>query len=151
MERARERVNIPMNEAKLPGKRITIILSSSEYQRVSNALSIALAALSVGLEAYILLTFDSLNRFRKGHLNDMGEETPQRLQPAIQSGICGGPIQPLDEQLAVAREMGLKIYACPNAMATFKIARRELVEVDEVMGLISFMGIVDGAAANWYI
>jgi peroxiredoxin family protein len=132
-------------------KRITIILASNKYQKVSNALSIALAALACGMEAHILLFFDSITRFTIGHLNDIGDETPHHLHAAIKAGINRGAIQPLDKQLADAKELGLKVYACPNAMAAFEVSTKDLIEVDEVMGLISFIALVDGASSNWYI
>ena len=130
---------------------ITIILHSTAYDRVSCALCLALAALSAGMEAHMLLTAEGIKRFTKDNLNGIGDETPLRLHTEIKEGLEKGAIQPLDEQLACAREMGLKIYACPNAMATYKVAKRNLVGVDKLMGLVTFIKLASGAQANWYI
>jgi peroxiredoxin family protein len=132
-------------------ERITIILHSTAYDRVSCALCMALAALSAGTEAHILLTAEGIKRFTKGNLTSIGEETPLRLHAEIQEGLEKGAMQPLDEQLACAKEMGLKIYACPNAMATYNVAKRNLVGVDKLMGLVTFLKLASGAQANWYI
>lgn len=132
-------------------RRVTIILHSGAYDRVCYALCIALAALSSGKEVHIMLTFEGLKRFSKGHLMDLGEETPGTVRSSIKSGLESGAMEQLDEQLALARQMGLKVYACPNAMATLQIPRRELVEVDEVMGLVAFMELASTTNLNWYI
>jgi len=135
---------------KSTGK-ITIILSNAAYDRVSYALCIAQAALSSGMEVYMLLVSEALGRFTRGRLNEIGDETPERLRAAMLAGLDRGSVQPLDEQVADAKHLGLKIYACPNAMATFEIAKRDLIEVDEVMGLTTFITIARGADVNWYI
>lgn len=140
-----------MTEAKSPSKeRVAIILHSGAYDRVSYALCMALAALASGMEVNMLLTCEGLKRFSKGHLTEIGDETPLNMHPIVQQGLEIGSIQPLDEQLADARQLGLKVYACPNAMATFKIPKRDLIEVDDVMGLVTFLGLSKGAT-TWYI
>ena len=132
-------------------ERITIMLHSTAYDRVSCALCLALAALSSGMEVHMLLTAEGIKRFTKDSLTSIGDETPTRLHAEIKEGLEKGAMQPLDEQITCAREMGLKIYACPNAMATYNIAKRNLVGVDKLMGLVTFLKIACGAQANWYI
>ena len=100
----------------------------------------------------MLLTFEGLRRFTKEHLADMGEETSPNLRTNIERGLESGGIQSLESQLAEARKLGLKLYACPNAMAALSIALSELLdEVDTVMGLAAFLEFARTAAINWYI
>ncbi len=131
--------------------RITIILHSGAYDRASYALCMAQAALASGMEVHMLLTFEGLRRFTKGHLTDIGEETSITVRADIERGLEMGAISPLEEQLAEAKNMGLKIYACPNAMASLNIPLRDLLGVDEVMGLVAFLQLSCAAQANWYI
>ncbi len=130
---------------------VTIILHSGAYDRVSYALCIAQAALASDMEVHMLLTFEGLKRFTKVQLPDIGDETPATIQPTIKFGLEAGAIQPLAEQLSEAKNMGLKIYACPNSMASLKIPLRELVGVDNVMGLISFLRLASTTNINLYI
>ncbi len=51
---------------------ITLILHSGAFDRASYALSIAQVSLASGMEAHMMVTFDGLRRFTKGHLSDMG-------------------------------------------------------------------------------
>ncbi len=100
----------------------------------------------------MMLTFDGLRRFTKGHLADIGEETSPNLRTNIERGLESGGIQSLESQLADARKLGLKLYACPNAMAALNIALSELLdEVDNVMGLAAFLELARTAVINWYI
>ncbi len=129
----------------------TIILHSGSYDRVSYALSLASICLAMGMEAHILLTYGGLKRFVKGHLEDM-EGTDSEFQVMFQRGIASGGIRSIETMLADARKLGLKLYACANAMANMGIARQDLAEeVDEVMGLATFVQLAKNASINWYI
>ena len=133
-------------------EQVTIILHSGSYDRASYALSIALVALASGMEVYMLLTFEGLLRFTRGHLADIGEETPPNLRTNIERGLESGAIQSLGTQLANAKKLGLKLYSCPNAMAALSIGLSDLLdEVDNVMGLAGFLNFARSASANWYI
>ncbi|MFC2041070.1 DsrE/DsrF/DrsH-like family protein [Chloroflexota bacterium] len=132
-------------------KRVTIILHSGAYDRASYALSIAQAALASDMEVHMMLTYEGLKRFTKKHLTDIGEETPATVRANIKQGLEAGAIQHLEEQLAEAKNTGLKIHACPNVMAGFHIPRRDLVGVDDVMGLATFLSLALTADINWYI
>lgn len=133
-------------------ERVTIILHSGAYDRASYALTLALITLASEMEVHMLLTFEGLRRFTKGHLGDIGEETSADMQASINLGLETGAVQPLETQLAQARKLGLKIYACPNAMAALNIGLRDLVdEIDDVLGLATFLEFVRSAKINWYI
>lgn len=104
------------------------------------------------MEVHLLLTFEGLLRFTKGHLLDRGEETSPRIRASVERGLSSGGLQSLEAQLDNARKLGLKIYACPNAMATLNIAQNELIEeVDSIMGLAAFLRFARTATINWYI
>ncbi|MBI2860252.1 MAG: DsrE family protein [Chloroflexi bacterium] len=132
-------------------ERVAIILHSGAYDRVSYALTLALVALASGMEVHILLTFEALRRFTRGHLMDLGEETALALREQIGRGLESGGIEPIEAQLSEARKLGLKLYACPNAMAALNIALADLLpEIDQVMGLAAFTRLARNAV-NWYI
>ncbi len=142
-----------MTTDAMPNKeRVTIILHSGAYDRASYALSIVLVALASGMEVHMLLTFEGLRRFTRGHLADIGEETSPNVRTNIEQGLESGGIQSLEAQLADAKKLGLKLYACPNAMAGLNIGLSELLgEVDNVMGLAAFLQLARSASVNWYI
>ncbi len=133
-------------------ERVAIIMHSGAYDRASLALNLALAALSCDMEVHMLLTFGGLRRFTKRHIAEMGEETSPSLTTNIQQGLEWGAIQPLEEQLADVKKLGLKMYACPNSMAALNIGLRDLcAEVDDVMGLPAFLQLARTAVNSWYV
>ena len=118
---------------------------------MTNALSLAIVSMVMGMEAHILLTYEALNRFTKGHLEDL-DDSDNEVQTKLQQSIISGRNHSIEEKLASAREMGLRLYACANAMATMGITSEDLVEeVEEVMGLPSFIQLARNASINWYI
>jgi peroxiredoxin family protein len=105
----------------------------------------------MGMEVYILLTYGGLKRFVRGHLEDM-EGTDSELRVMFQRGKASGGIRSNETMLVEARKLGLKLYACANAMGNMGIARSDLAEeVDEVMGLATFVQLAKNASINWYI
>ena len=130
---------------------ITIVLQSGSYDRVTNALSLAIVALTMGMEAHIFLTYAGLRRFVNGHFEDVFD-TDAELQEMFQKGIASGNIHSIEDKLAIARDLGLKLYACTTAMGTMGITRQDLVDdVDEIMGLPTFLLLAKKATVNWYI
>ena len=116
-----------------------------------NALSLASVCLAMGMEATILLTYEGLKRFVKGHYEDV-EETNSELQAMIQQGIGDGNIRGIEEKLVSAKGLGLKLYACTNAMAIKGLDLEDMVdEVDDIMGLATFIQTARSAVINWYI
>jgi len=129
-----------------------IILHSGSYDRASYALTLALVALATGMEAHMLLTHGGLRRFTRGHLEEMGEETSPQSKKDTGFGLMTGALNPLEKQLADAKELGLKLYACVGVMAAFNIRQEDLVpEVDEAIGLGTFLEIARTASINWYV
>ena len=133
-------------------EQVTIILHSGSYDRASYALTLAHVALASEMEVHMLLTFEGLRRFTKEHVADIGRETSPDLKTSIELGLESGVIQPLEKQLANAKKLGLRIYACPNAIACLNITLSDLLdEVDDIMGLAAFLQLARTATVNWYI
>jgi len=132
--------------------KITIILHSGSYDRASYALTLALVALANGMEAHMLLTHGGLRRFTRGHLEEMTDDTSPQARKDIEFGLMTGAMNTLEKQLADAKELGVKLYACSGIMAAFNIRRDDLLpEVDKEIGLGIFLGIARDASVNWYI
>ncbi|MDP2730965.1 MAG: DsrE/DsrF/DrsH-like family protein [Dehalococcoidales bacterium] len=141
-----------MAEQESGSRKVAIILHSGAYDRVSYALSIALVASASGMRVDMLVAFEGLRRFTRGRLSEIGEETASVLKESIERGLKSGGIQSLQDQLDNAKKLGVKIYACPNAMAALNIGFDELVpEIDSVKGLAAFLPIASAADVNWYI
>lgn len=132
--------------------KVAIILHSGSYDRASYALTLALVALATGMEAHMLLTHGGLRRFTRGHLEEMGDETSAQSKKDTEFGLMTGALNPIEKQLADAKELGIKLYSCVGAMAALDIREDDLVpEVDESIGLGTFFETARTASINWYI
>jgi peroxiredoxin family protein len=129
-----------------------IVLHSGSYDRASYALTLALVALSMGMDARMLLTHGGLRRFSGDGLEEMGDDTPGQLRKDFEMALMTGAVNSIEKQLADAKELGLRLYACTGAMAIADIRQEHLrPEVDETIGLGVFLEIARSAAINWYI
>ncbi len=129
-----------------------IVLHSGSYDRASYALTLALVALAMGMDARMLLTHGGLRRFSGDRLEEMGDDTPEQARKDFELALMSGAVNSIEKQLADAKELGLRLYACTGAMAITDIRQEHLrPEVDEMIGLGVFIEIARTAAINWYI
>jgi len=100
----------------------------------------------------MLCTYGGFTRLVRGHTDDLGEETTAETRSAIENGLRNGNIPLISEQIKEAKRMGLKTYACVNAMAIFNVTKDELInEVDKPMGLATFLELAKDAATTLYV
>lgn len=141
-----------MKQKKGGPDKFLMVLYGGSYDRVNYALSIAMTVLAMGTDTHILFANGALKRLVKGHTDDIKEATDEEMETATKKGLANGSIEPISQQLVDAKEMGLKIYACVNAMAVPNISRNELIkEVDEPMGLATFLTLAKDAATTLFV
>jgi len=132
-------------------QQVAIILHSGSYDRVTNALSLASVCMAMNMEVNMLLTYEGLRRFVKECSEDP-KQTDEELMGMISKGIEDGNIRSIKDKLAGAKELGLKLFACTNAMSIMDLTLDDMVEeVDDLMGLATFIQFARNAAINWYI
>ena len=127
-------------------------MHSGAYDRASYALTLSLVALASDMEVHMLLTFEGLRRFTEEHFSEIGEATSESIREQLKQGLEWGIVPTLESQLTEAKKLGLKLYACPNAIASLSIPQNDIMnEVDDVMGVAAFLKLARSAAINWYI
>lgn len=128
-----------------------MVVNSGEYDRVSYALSIAKVASALGMEVHMLFTYGGLNRLVKGRGDELGVVVDPYVRGKLEEGLAKGTVSKISTDLKEAKKLGLKIYACVSAMGLLNVTKNDLIEeVDEVMGLATFLGLSRGAA-TYYI
>lgn len=146
------------------GHRAAIVLFSNDLDKAMAALIIACGMAASGAKVGIFFTFWGLSVLRrnpapavpKGFLSRMfGWMLPKgaaklALSKMNMAGIGTAMMKdvmkrqnvtPLPELLEQARQLGVRFVACEMAMNVMGITREELVEVDEVAGVASFVGM----------
>ncbi|MDP2719399.1 MAG: hypothetical protein U1D67_00375 [Dehalococcoidia bacterium] len=132
--------------------KISLVMHDGAWDKVNYGLSIAVAALSSGKEVHAMFTYGALKRLIKGRADEMGGETSEEIRNRLQGGAFKGKLATNLELLRIGSQMGLKIYACPAAMAVLGISREQLIpEADSVVGLMGFLEISLGSSLTYYI
>ncbi len=139
-----------------------LVLFSNDLDKALAALIIATGMAAAGMQVSIFFTFWGLSVLRrnpgpqvkKSLINTMfGWMLPKGAQKLALSKMhmagmgtammkhvmSGQNVASLPEMLENARAMGVKYIACDMAMGVMGIAREELVEVDEVAGVATFI------------
>lgn len=139
-----------------------MVLFSNELDKALAALIIATGMAVAGMSVSIFFTFWGLSvlrkhpgpRVKKSLLNTMfGFMLPKGAQKLALSKMhmagmgtammkhvmAQQNVASLPEMLQQARELGVKFIACDMAMGVMGITREELIEVDEVAGVATFI------------
>lgn len=137
---------------RIKQRKVSLIFHDGAWDRVYYGLSVAVAALASGGEVHALFTFGALKRLVKGHSDDLAIETSEGVTELVKKGPPRGKMPLIAELLVDAYRLGLKIYACPAAMAFFGIKKEDLQNgVDSIMGLTGFLEASQGASLSFYI
>ena len=151
-----------------------IILFSNDFDKVMAALIIACGMAAAGMKTGIFFTFWGLNALRRNPAPPIKKSFIQKMfgfmMPCgvnklnLSKMNFGGMgtammkdimkkqnVMSLPDLLRQARELGVKFTACEMAMNVMGITREELIEVDEVAGIASFVESAKGNANTLFI
>ena len=135
-------------------KKFILFLHSGNYEKLYQAVMLAITSASMGNKVYIFLFFWALKKFVTDKLDviefpDEMQEEDRRLLEAVPQG------QPnmLKELLSEVSKMGnLEIYACSGAVKLMELDE-ELVKskVDDIIGLPTMLKMAEGAETQLFI
>ena len=122
-------------------RELGIVLHSGSYDRVYNALLVALTALALGREVRLLFTYWALEYLQRkrprGLRLDIEAKEHRRM---IEKNIAQGRMQEIDELLDSVKELGGIVYTCVGSMRVVGIPRDQLTDhVDDVIGMAQFL------------
>jgi peroxiredoxin family protein len=135
-------------------KKFILFLHSGNYDKLYQAVMLAITSASMGNKVYIFLFFWALRKFVTDKIDviefpDGMNEEDKRLLEAVPQG------QPnmLKELLSEVSKMGnLEIYACSGAVKLMELDE-ELVKskVKEIIGLPTMLKMAEGAETQLFI
>lgn len=121
--------------------RLLIVASRGTADGLYPAFILATTAVAQGKEAHIYFTF--------GGMKLLTRQMAQTIKPSVDLGLSKeelegllskGGMPSLLDMLKMAKESGVKIYACSPTMSLFGLKQEDLVDVvDEVIGASSFL------------
>lgn len=107
---------------------LAFIINTASYDRVGFALAAANAGAVLGKKVCVFFGYGGLIRLKKGHVDDVGEETDAWIRDRIKSGVDKGAVGKISDALETLRKLGGTIYACPAAMTLHNLAKEELID-----------------------
>ncbi len=135
-------------------KKFILFLHSGAYDKLYQAVMLAITAASMGNKVYIFLFFWALRKFVNGKLDDI--EFPAGIQDAdrrLLEAIPQGSPNMLKELLDEVGKMGnLEVYACSGAVKLMELDE-ELVKskVNDIIGLPTMLKMAEGAETQLFI
>lgn len=156
-------------------EKATLIIFSSDLDKVLAAFNIATGAASMGMEVTMFFTFWGLNVVRKeksvkkslnwmkkmlGLLNRGGADR-LKLSKFNMLGIGTGMMKKLmkksnipsiKELITLAKEVGVKIVACNTTMEIMGVSRVDLIpEIDNIAGVATYLATAKESKINLFI
>jgi peroxiredoxin family protein len=137
---------------------LAIFLHSHSYDRVYQAVSLALSASSLGRPVHLFLFYQALATYIDGTWDDIriedGPRGPAGLDTRIEEGFESANLPSLYKMLAKAREEegGTRVYACSSSVRVVGADPAAVRErVDEIVGLTSMLKIAESGNQVLYI
>ncbi|MDD1771628.1 MAG: DsrE/DsrF/DrsH-like family protein [Methanomassiliicoccales archaeon] len=121
-------------------KRFAIVVSEGTFDKAMMSMMMGNTAASMGIETHIFFTFFGLNLLKKGAKPKM---------PGIYRFFTGMMIKKMKgiglegfkEQLDMAKDLGVKLYACSTSMEIMGIKKEDLIDDVTVLGAAAFLNI----------
>ncbi len=135
-------------------KKFILFLHSGNYEKLYQAVMLAITAASMGSKVYIFLFFWALKKFATDKLDVIDfpegmQEEERRLLEAVPQG------QPnmLKELLSEVGQMGnLEVYACSGAVSLMGLDEEQVKSrVDDIIGLPTMLKMAEGAETQLFI
>ena len=165
---------VPANGAGVRQSGAALVLFSNDLDKAMAALIIACGMAAAGQKVGIFFTFWGLSVLRKNPAPAVRKSLISRMfgwmlpkgadKLALSKMNMGGMgtlmmkkvmardnVTTLPELLRQAKELGVKFIACEMAMGVMGITREELIEVDEVAGVASFVEMARNSNSTLFI
>jgi peroxiredoxin family protein len=156
-------------------EKITLIVFSGEMDKALAAFNLAIGAAAMGMEVSMFFTFWGLNVIKKNQgsiksrgmmrkmLNSMNRGGSKRL-PLSKFNMLGlgkwmmgklmqdARFPTIDEQIAIAKEAGVKFIACTTSMGIMGITKDAFITgVDSFAGVATYLADAREGKVNLFI
>lgn len=116
--------------------KVAIIAANGGMFDAYKVFNIATAAAATDAEVEIFFTFEGLNLIHKeSHKNLPLPEGKEHFQEGFQKSN----VQPVEELVSMASEMGVKMIACQMTMDVMSLEKEHFVEGIDVGGAVTFL------------
>ena len=135
-------------------RRLVIFAHGSTYDKLYQIATIAVTAVAMGEEVYVVLFFEALRKFVEGKtdIEDMSAEFQGKSRDVYQKMTVMNP-NSIPEMIETVKSLGtLKFLACSANVEFMGLKKEEVLKkVDEITGLPSILKLVSEADTTLYI
>jgi peroxiredoxin family protein len=156
-------------------EKVTLVVFSGEMDKALAAFNIAIGAAAMGMEVSMFFTFWGLNVIKKNQgsiksrgmmrkmLNSMNRGGSKRL-PLSKFNMLGlgkwmmgklmqdARFPTIDEQIAIAKEAGVKFIACTTSMGIMGLTKDDFITgVDSFAGVATYLADAREGKVNLFI
>jgi peroxiredoxin family protein len=131
-------------------KKMVIVVSEGTFDKGMMAMMIANTAASMGMEVHIFFTFFGLNLLKKGAKPKLPGMyrlfTGMFVKRMAKGGVVNFP-----EQLTMATDLGVNLYACSTTMSLMNVTKENMVDGVKVLGAAGFLNIAADTDMQYFI
>ena len=109
------------------------MVSEGNFDKAMMSMMMANTAASMGMEMHIFFTFFGLNLLKKGGSRRC-QACMRLFTGMIIKKMKGIGIEGYQEQLAMAKDLGVNIYACSTTMELMGIKKEDMIDGVTVLG-----------------
>ncbi len=131
-------------------KKFAMVVSEGSFDKAMMAMMMGNTAASMGIETHIYFTFFGLNLLKKG----AKPKLPGMLRfftGTMVKKMKGIGMEGYQEQLEMAKELGVKIYACSSSMEMMGIKKEDLIDGITVLGAAAFLNMATESDMQLFI
>lgn len=159
---------------RVPDNKVSIILLSGDFDKAMAAFMMATGAVAMGMEVSMFFTFWGLSVLKKpgapGGKKNIKESMFKMMTPSSSLGLGTSQmnflgigaavmrsmmkeknIASLEELMALAREMGVRMMACTMSMEVMGVTRDELIDGLEYGGVAAYLADASQSRVTLFI
>ncbi len=131
-------------------KRVVMVVSEGTFDKGMMAMIIANTAASMGMDVHIFFTFFGLNLLKKGAKPKLPGMC-RLFTGMFTKRMAKGGIADFPEQLSMALDLGVNLYACSTTMSLLSIEQGDMIDGVKVLGAAGFLNVAADADMQYFI
>ncbi|MBI0583392.1 MAG: DsrE/DsrF/DrsH-like family protein [Methanomassiliicoccus sp.] len=131
-------------------KRLVIVVSEGTFDKGMMAMMIANTAASMGMDVHIFFTFFGLNLLKKGTRPKL-PGMYRLFTGMFVKRMAKGGVSDFPEQLSMATDLGVNLYACSTTMSLMRVKQEDMVDGVKVLGAAGFLNIAADSDMQYFI
>lgn len=131
-------------------KKVAIVVSECSFDKGVMAMMIANTAASMGMEVHVFFTFFGLNLLKKGARPKLSGMY-RLFTGTFEKKMSKVGIPKFGEQLNMAKDQGVNIYACSTSMALMGVKEENMTDGVKIIGAAGFLNIAADSDMQYFI